>query len=584
LGSYRWKLILLLGIPFCLMQFLALIIFQELEKTERFRIRKQLQTAFLGTIKAWEQGFDGFVESEADRLCREYDKTGDVRDISAGDSYLFFVGGLKGVQQTKPEPMDPFSLAFMELYAPQIFTYCPNAPVESEAEIKPYYSTTSKQLLEAFGSDKMRLGRNFFEEEARARFHFMDFGLSAYSWLWNTFGSGSEMRLFFAMTHKKDLVRIYAGQKGLELLEQIPGLWLSFSTEDGYFEVKPESQPELAGFENLIWSVLSESKGVLADVKIGDSDFVGMIVDSRFLDANFAALLPEKLAYSEIFILRKYFRLVQFLFTIAFLLAALWFGQLILSVLSRLKNGFKALIAENYAVRLMVKGKDERAVVLSGFNYMAQGIEEREKLLPFVAGQILNLFRDEAGIVKERVTDQACVLFSDVRSFTTISEKLSPSEIVEMLNEYFTLWQTVVERHNGVIVQFIGDAVVVVFLNGLDDNYRQSAIFTAIDFCREFAVWNEDRQKRGLLTVKNGIGLSCGEIIFSIFGDEHKKQLQAIGEAMHRSEALEAESKFNEHGSILLAGELAETARSLNLSIAEHHSDSGFASKAWEIG
>lgn len=582
-GSYRWKLILLLGVPFCLMQFLSLIIFQELEKTERFRIRKQLQSAFISVIKDWEKNFDDFAISEAKRLCREYDQTRDVRTISSADSYLFFVGGLKGVQQTKPDPIDPFSLAFMELYAPQIFTYCPNAPVSSESEIRPYYSTASRQLLEAFGSDKMRLGRNFFNEEAKARFHFMSFGLNTYGWVWNTFGSGSEMLIFFALTYKKDLVQIYVRQKGLELLAKSPGIWLFFRTDDGFFEIQPDSRPELAGFENRIWSALSESNGVLTDVKIGDSDFVGMIVDSRYLDAGFAVLLPEDLAYREIFTLRKYFRVMQSLFTISFILAALWFGQLILSVLSGLKKGFKALIAENYAFRLPVPGHDERSVVLAGFNYMAQGIEEREKLLPFVAGQILSLFRDESGLVKERVTDIACVLFSDVRSFTTISEKLSPPEIVSMLNEYFTLWQKVVERHNGVIVQFIGDAVVVAFLEGLDENYRQSAILTAIDFCREFAVWNEERQKRGLLTIKNGIGLSCGEIIFSIFGDEHKKQLQAIGEAMHRSETLEAESKFNRYGSILLAEELTETAQSLNLSIAEHQSNSGFTVKAREI-
>ena len=71
--------------------------------------------------------------------------------------------------------------------------------------------------------------------------------------------------------------------------------------------------------------------------------------------------------------------------------------------------------------------------MIHSFNRISNQLLENQKLSPFVAREILVLFRDEKGSLQREITDEAVVIFSDIRSFTTLSEQQSPEEIVEML-------------------------------------------------------------------------------------------------------------------------------------------------------
>ena len=136
-------------------------------------------------------------------------------------------------------------------------------------------------------------------------------------------------------------------------------------------------------------------------------------------------------------------------------------------------------------------------------------LREKAELSSFVAENILSLMSDENGGLKDQVEGNAAVLFSDIRSFTTISETHDALEVVEMLNEYFEIWQKAVQKRGGVIERFIGDAVVVIFFEQFSNQYHQDAVQCALDVMEKMG-----QSKRDLLGFKPWGG-------YGATGDQH---------------------------------------------------------------
>jgi len=186
---------------------------------------------------------------------------------------------------------------------------------------------------------------------------------------------------------------------------------------------------------------------------------------------------------------------------------------------------------------------------------MVNSLEEKEKVSTFVAGQILNLMTDKSGKLLDSLESNAVVLFSDIRSFTTLSEIYDPQEIVEMRNEYFELWQKIIQRHNGVIERFIGDAVVAVFFERTSSHYYQAAIQAAIDMSVAMQEFNKSREADGKFTVENGVGLAHGMVRFTIIGNSVKRHLSTLSPTSLKAEEL---TRKTTHSNILTDSELFE--------------------------
>lgn len=174
---------------------------------------------------------------------------------------------------------------------------------------------------------------------------------------------------------------------------------------------------------------------------------------------------------------------------------------------------------------------------------LSESLEEERRLSPFIAKQVLNLFLDEQGNRRYRVQDEAVVLFSDLRSFTTISENEDPEDVVKMLNDYFSLWENVVEQFGGVIERFIGDAIVVVFFKQHSLHYVQNALECALHIRKALKTLNHERESDGLFTIQNGYGLAKSRVEFQVIGNQWKKHFITTGESVELSEELEALSK-----------------------------------------
>jgi class 3 adenylate cyclase len=144
------------------------------------------------------------------------------------------------------------------------------------------------------------------------------------------------------------------------------------------------------------------------------------------------------------------------------------------------------------------------------------------------------------------------VLFSDIRGFTTLSEKLSPQELLAVLNEYFGRVTPVFLSHGGVFDKYIGDAFMGFFGAPLEQpDHAQRAVRAATAMLDEHARWKQQREEQGLPAFNVGFGINTGEAIAGAVGSvESRINYSVLGDAVNVAARLESLCK--EHKAVLL--------------------------------
>ena len=140
------------------------------------------------------------------------------------------------------------------------------------------------------------------------------------------------------------------------------------------------------------------------------------------------------------------------------------------------------------------------------------------------------------------------VLFSDIRGFTTISEKLTAHEVVEMLNAYFTRVCEPILAAGGTVDKYIGDAVMAVFGSPVPHpDHARRAVRAALGMVREaeqFRQWMAARfPDRGLADFSIGVGLHTGEAVIGDIGTPKRREFTAIGDTVNTASRLEGVTK-----------------------------------------
>jgi len=169
----------------------------------------------------------------------------------------------------------------------------------------------------------------------------------------------------------------------------------------------------------------------------------------------------------------------------------------------------------------------------------------------FVPKEFLN-FLGKKSIIDIQLGDQAqeemTVLFSDIRSFTTLSEKMNPEENFNFINSYLKRMNPIIKENNGIIDKYIGDAIMALFARSPED-----AIQAAIQMQKEILAYNEDRISKNFEIIKVGVGLHSGLLMLGTIGGEDRMESTVISDAVNLASRLEGLTKV--YGSLILTSE-----------------------------
>ncbi|NES80255.1 MAG: GAF domain-containing protein [Moorea sp. SIO2B7] len=173
---------------------------------------------------------------------------------------------------------------------------------------------------------------------------------------------------------------------------------------------------------------------------------------------------------------------------------------------------------------------DEKRLKNTMYRYMTQELAE----------QLLKSGSLELGGDRKEVS----VLFSDIRSYTSLTEKLQPEEVVSMLNEYFDSMVEAIFTHKGTLDKYIGDAIMAVFGSPLtSEDHAWEAVQTALEMSTRLKEFNKKRQAENKEIIEIGIGINSDFVISGNIGSSRRMEFTAIGDGVNLSSRLEGTSK-----------------------------------------
>lgn len=332
------------------------------------------------------------------------------------------------------------------------------------------------------------------------------------------------------------------------LLSQLAAL--DEQADDFFNQINGEDEPD--------WNALTETN--LTEI---DPLIAGLEEDMRaFYARDLEAMRAEIGAIQESARVNMAAGQVAFLVLAGLLVWAVYAMMNISKPLDNLTCAIVAFENKTYQPELLAEDSqrpDELGELSRAVDGMAQSITESNRLKEqflnaaqrFIPSQYLEfLEKDSITNVQlgDHVSAEMAVMFSDIRGFTTLSEKMTAQENFDFVNEYLKLVSPIIQKYEGFVVKFLGDGMMAIFPYGVAD-----AVRAGIEKSEAVQAFNATLKERGLPPISVGIGVHTGPMMVGMIGEDLRMQGDAFSDNVNLTARLEGLNKF--YGSSMIISE-----------------------------
>ena len=299
-------------------------------------------------------------------------------------------------------------------------------------------------------------------------------------------------------------------------------------------------------------------------------------------------LLTEKVStfYHDAHRIRLQTIIVLAITAVVAILILIIFARHLTNPLARVVSAMNGITSGgDLSSRVEVEYRDETGKLASTFNVMISELEKayaqikryafdavlagkkeqriRQIFQKYVPKDLIDKFfaSPESMLIGEN--RELAILFSDIRSFTTISENMAPDDLVNSLNRYFSGQVDIIMNRNGIVDKYIGDAIMAFWGAPVkhDDDALQ-AVLAALDMAEAVKVFNENQRKIGKPEFHIGVGINYGTVTVGNIGSERKMDYTVIGDMVNLASRMEGLTK-NYNSDVLVSETLYDTIKAM---------------------
>ncbi len=222
--------------------------------------------------------------------------------------------------------------------------------------------------------------------------------------------------------------------------------------------------------------------------------------------------------------------------------------------ITELTVGAREVANANYDYQVPILKNDEFSSLITQFNAMTRGQKERLNLMQTLEKFLSRDLAKQAasqGIILGGQKADCTVMFTDFAGFSTITQKMTASEAVNILNSYFSGLIPIIKKYGGFPDKYIGDAIVAMFGAPVEfKDHAARAVMCAIEMQWKMREMNDQRRRDGKTVFEMRIGLNSGEVLVGAIGCDMKLEYTSIGETTNLANRMES---ICEIGHIMIA-------------------------------
>jgi len=221
---------------------------------------------------------------------------------------------------------------------------------------------------------------------------------------------------------------------------------------------------------------------------------------------------------------------ISLVFVAIGLIIAFALAKVLTGPIYTLAVGMQIVASGDLNQQVKVSYKDEIGKLTESFNQMVLSLREKlymEKYLSHSTLKSIRKVRDKSELKLGGERKYVTALFSDVRGFTAMSEKMSPEEVVEVLNVYLNLQAGIVSNRGGVVDKYVGDEIMAIFEG---KGQEINAVRAAIEIQKYCQTLNWARALLGKKQMNVGIGLNSGDVVMGNMGSQEQMNYTVIGD------------------------------------------------------